>query len=256
VCGVGFQAAVRGLNVYLRKKPVPLRDHFDNIPMALGPWESVGKTQKLTAELVEELGTELYLDRTYAIDGDASSGWVQLHVAYYTGMIDTVPHVPDRCLVAGGFNARSRPKNLPMELAQKGWRLESYESDEDVDQIVTFPDSITRAPVTVRMPRGDFKLRTTEFSLDEKPDARIYAGYFFIANGRIAITPEDVKLIAFKKSEEYAYYCKVQFFAIGDPDFEADDFVSLSADCLDELLPELMRCLPDWPEVEAKKEDG
>ena len=38
---IGFRSAVRALNVYLTKLPVPLREHFDNIPATLGAWEAV-----------------------------------------------------------------------------------------------------------------------------------------------------------------------------------------------------------------------
>ena len=117
--------------------------------------------------------------------------------------------------------------------------------------MVSYPDAITRATVTVRLPRGDFELRTTEFSHPTEPDKRMFAGYFFVANGRIAATPEDVKLIAFRKSERYAYYCKVQFFAVGDRNFTAEHFAAQSADFIEALLPELMRCLPDWVDVQA-----
>jgi hypothetical protein len=108
--------------------------------------------------------------------------------------------------------------------------------------------------VPVRMPVGQFRLRTTEFSHGETPGARIYGGYFFIANGRTATTPEDVKILAFDKSEEYAYYCKVQFFTIGPKTLTEQGFLAQAADLLRPLLPELMACLPDWAEIEEMTE--
>ena len=247
---VGFRSAVRALNVYLKKEPVPLRSHFDNIAAKLGAWDMVGQSQKLSVEMIEELGTDLYLDRRY-LDTESRDGrWMSLHIAYYTGMIDAVPHVPDRCLVAGGFNARTTPANLPMTLRRRGW-VEGPPSASGLRYpTVTFPDAITKAPVTVHLPLGEFAIRTTEFSHDDMPDRRVFAGYFFVANGRYAVTPEQVKLLAFRKSERFAYYCKIQFLTIGDKDFTVEDFVAQAARLTEELLPDLMRCLPDWPELE------
>lgn len=89
--------------------------------------------------------------------------------------------------------------------------------------------------------------------MPDSSSARIYAGYFFVANGRIAHTPEDVKLLAFKRSEEYAYYCKVQFSAAGDRDFTTEEFTSMCSDFLEVLLPDLSRCFPDWSEIESRQ---
>ncbi len=255
---LGFSAAVRSLNVYLQKERVELRTHFDNIATHVGDWEMVFEGEKLSAEMVEELGTDWYLDRRYARIGVPEDPFLNLHLAYYTGMIDAVPHVPDRCLVAGGFNARTTPVNLPLDVSRAGWTIdpEAGGSPGEPWHTVTYPDRVTRATVTVHMPRGDFELRTTEFSHPSQPDSRMFAGYFFIANGRIAVTPEDVKLIAFRKSERYAYYCKVQFFAVGDRDFTAERFAAHSADLTAALLPELMRCLPDWADIEGGAAGG
>jgi len=49
--------------------------------------------------MVESLGTEKYLTRSYAIDGDPSKGVISLHLAYYTGMM------PFEC--APGLTCRS-----------------------------------------------------------------------------------------------------------------------------------------------------
>jgi hypothetical protein len=249
VGGLGFQSAVRALNVYMTKEPVDLRWHFDNIATSLPSWESEGEIRKLSKELVEELGTNLYLDRKYVDQDDPDKGWIQLHIAYYTGMIDAVPHVPDRCLVAAGFNTRTQPQNLVLDVDTSDWRTDIEPVGDDlVFPEISYRDPITRSALTVRMPIGEFRLRTTEFSRDEMQDQRVFAGYFFIANGRVAVTPEDVKMLAFRKSEQYAYYCKVQFLSVGR-ELTEEQFIDRSGRFLEELLPELMRCLPDWTEI-------
>ena len=72
--GLGLRAAMRSLDVYLRKEPVPLRADLGSIPTALGRWQKLGDDQLMDAAMVESLGTDKYLTRTYALDGDASKG--------------------------------------------------------------------------------------------------------------------------------------------------------------------------------------
>ncbi len=251
LCGVGFRSAIGYLNVYLKKEPIELRAHLATIPKTLGRWKAVGEAPPLDAAVIETLGTDQYLERLYVADDASGTGHLWIHIAYYTGMIDAVPHVPDRCFVAGGgLQLQALPHNYPLDLNQSGWR------DDPTGRgyrLVTFADRITGRPVTARMPIGDFKLRTTEFLCEDSPDQRIYAGYFFIANGRVTPTPEGVRRLAFDLSTKFAYYCKVQLRA-GGRDLEAEPFVTQAADLLTELLPELMRCLPDWSEVELGAE--
>ena len=97
-------------------------------------------------------------------------------------------------------------------------------------------------------------LRTTEFRDPKSPDFRIYAGYFFIANGATTPSPEAVRSFAFDLSTKFAYYTKVQFSMPARGDIDEDAFVGLVSDFVGEFLPELMHCLPDWREMEARSE--
>lgn len=249
---VGFRVAASMLSVYLSKEPVAMRASLDTISRRLGDWSAEGESRRFDAAMEEELGTNLYLDRTYVNDADRDAPQLMLHLAYYTGMIDAVPHVPDRCLVAGGLDAEARPVNLPMDIDTSGWSF----SEDLVNQATGRPyptisrrDPVTRQPVDVLMPVGEIQLRTSEFRSARDPGRVIRAGYFFIANGRVAVTPEQVKALAFQPSEKYAYYCKVQFLAQGKDLTEAA-FLEAATSLLEPLLPELMTCLPDWAAVE------
>lgn len=255
VCGIGFRYGIRALNAYLQKEPVPLRDQLRSIPKRLGSWQAIGEDGELTVELEEALGTPHYLDRGYALDtGGRVRTSLRLHIAYYTGMIDAVPHVPDRCLEVAGLVKMGLPTNLDLHVDRTDWR----EDPEDANvrrgeryPILTFSHHVTGRPVTVHMPNEKFQLRTQEFRIKHRPDMPIYAGYLFIANGKTTPWPERVRLLAFQLKEKYAYYAKVQFTMYAAADIEPDDFVKLVSDLLAELLPELMRCLPDWAEVES-----
>ena len=78
--------------------------------------------------------------------------------------------------------------------------------------------------------------------------------YFFIANGRITPSSLGVRNLAFNWTDEYAYYCKVQFSTAfkmstsGDKFLE--EFMTGVNELTSQLLPQLMRCLPDWAEIE------
>ena len=109
--GIGFKAAVRLLNVYLMKEAVPLRQSLPTLPSRLGNWKKVSEDKSLDEAVIETLGTEDYLDRNYAIDGKPANGVISLHLAYYTGFIDTVPHVA-QADVAGEFRLADRPQRV------------------------------------------------------------------------------------------------------------------------------------------------
>lgn len=256
VCAVGFKAAVAQFGIYIRKQPVELRSLFDNIPTTLGEWEKVGESRRLSTEMVEELGTPFYLNRNYRKEGENDWSPVQLHLAYYTGMVDAVPHIPERCNVAGGMVAQSQPRTYALDIDRSDWstdELLNIDRNEPY-QTATRRNPITGRTETIRMPLGDLELRVTEFTIPDQPDLRIRAGYFFIANGGATSSPEGVKALAFRLQERYAYYCKVQLTMAGGPEFTAEEYISACSDLLEELLPELMRCLPDWSEVERREQ--
>ncbi len=252
--GLGFQGAVKALNLYLKKEPVALRMPLSLISGTLGRWKAVGPDRVMDPATVETLGTSMYLNRTYAIDGKPSEASLQVHLAYYTGMIDTVPHVPDRCMVAAGLDAKTLPENILLAMDESELKPDPEGvKNLSTDQVyrVAYHRDLMGQMVAVRMPVGDLKLRTIEFGFEKSPGTKIFGGYFFIANGRATPTPEGVKLLSFDPSEKYAYYCKVQY-VYDSPKGTQEKFLELVADHLKNLLPELMRCLPDWAEVERR----
>ena len=256
---VGFRFAVESANAFLEKSPVPLRAQLTTIPLRLGNWRAEGEGVPLTVEIVEALGTDLYIDRWYT-QGEAGpdAPAMSLHITYYTGLIDAVPHVPDRCLVAGGLVPKTRPNNLPLVVADSEWQIDPEHVNRRTGKpypVLTYYDRVTGKSMRVRMPIGDFQLRTTEFGSEEHPELRVFAGYFFIANGETMPSPVGVRKFAFDLTTRYAYYAKVQFLLAGPKDFGRDDFIEAVSEVLADLLPELMRCLPDWVDVESSFED-
>jgi hypothetical protein len=85
-------------------------------------------------------------------------------------------------------------------------------------------------------------------------DRRMFAGYFFIANGGHCANAEEVRLLAFSLQDTYAYYLKVQVSTISVS--TAEEYTAACRSLLGELLPEIMLCTPDWPELRAQAKTG
>ena len=256
VGGLGLRAAMTALDVYLKKEPVPLRADLGSIPTALGDWKKVGDDQVMDAAMVESLGTDRYLTRSYARGGNPAEGVLVLHVAYYTGMIDTVPHIPERCWGAGGLVQLGDTVTMPLALTCIG----ESGTDAPVNRATglrypsaTVIDPVTRRGEPVALPVGDMAMTLTTFQ-DRKASRIVqFGGYFFIANGRCTPSTFGVRALAFNLTDRYAYYCKVQLsgrYAEGETP-ASDRFRADSEDFLSQLLPHLMRRLPDWPSVES-----
>ena len=254
----GFRVAVERLNVFVVKKPVELRGPLATIPPTLGSWRRVGEDTIFGAALVEELGTTQYLDRTYALDGDPEQGIASVHVAYYTGAIDDVPHIPERCWDAAGMVMTRPPEVLGLAIDESDWTLEpeivNLASGEPYRSVEV------RHPVTgmierVYMPVGPIEMTVSEFRPAASTRERQTGGYFLIANGRPTASAFGVRRLAFDLTDEYAYYCKVQVTvrsAASDDEAEArEQYRAVASEIVTELLPHLMKRLPRWPDYEG-----
>ncbi|MBM4115970.1 MAG: exosortase-associated EpsI family protein, partial [Phycisphaerae bacterium] len=142
---LGFRAAIEQLNVYLRKEAVPLRESLDSIPVVLGAWQRTGEDVRYGADIETELGTKQYLLRTYERSGDQGRERVQLHIAYYTGLIDTVPHVPERCWGAAGMIMTEQPHDVALNVDTATWQCGEARNASTNQQ---YPTAMVRDPVT------------------------------------------------------------------------------------------------------------
>lgn len=261
--GLTLNAAIAFFRVHLRKAPIYAPDgrQVSAIPAETPSFTRIGEDGVEGEAMLEELGTHNYLNRAYLRKGtEARPVVLQLHLAYYTGMIDTVPHVPERCMVGGGWQIDGSAGVLPLGLDQSRWVPVAPPPGADqptasaFEGVVSAPTSYdsrySQAPgMRVNLPRHaeQIGLRTTAFA-EPASGQRMYAGYFFIANGGVATSAEDVRLLAFDLKHEYAYYLKVQVSSatVGS----AAELAEQASDLLSELLPEIMRCVPDWVEVQ------
>ncbi len=259
----GISAYIQVKDVHLQKIAIyPENDRqVSSIPRVTPSWSQIGSDQIMGAEIVDTLGTENYVSRFYVRNDHKEEEQpiiLDLHVAYYTGMIDTVPHVPERCFVGGGLQQSESSRVIPLPMDTSSWRVDPSvpEAYAGVDgkiysvRLSNDPEMSDAPGSRVRLPRGispekPFKFRASEFINPGK--GNVYAGYFFIANGGTKANANDVRQLAFNLEDDYAYYLKVQVSASGLDSF--DEFAEQSGDLLGELIGEIMRCVPDWTSV-------
>lgn len=241
--------------IRLQKRPIypPQNLQLRTLPRTAPGWAQVGEDEVLSKEAAEELGTDNYLTRSYVqsdVEAPNAPARLDVHMAYYTGMIDTVPHVPERCFVAAGVNLLGASQTVKVPL--------------DMSRLIEDPDSDKEPPILLgrgievqnrfRMPYrvNDLALRVSQY--EEPSGGRVLAGYFFIANGTVVSSADEVRLQAFGLQADYAYYAKVQFMSASVE--TPEELAALVGDLLDELLPEIMRRMPDWIKVEQGDVSG
>lgn len=258
----GLSFVVKALGAHLTKLPIQPageKSKQHNIPSEVkgwpdekSGWRQVGTDRELSKEEIEELGTSDTISRLYVEfgphlpEGKRPPG-VMLHTAYYTGMIDTVPHVPDRCITAAGTAMDGSPREVPVPLDMN---LLSEDPTADHTRGTVYRMRNWNLGRFVRLPRGIENLRMTVTPFkDSRNGRRFYAGYFFIANGGVVASANGVRLLAFRLQDDYAYYLKVQFTS-SDAESE-EDLGVLAGRMLNSMLPEIAQRVPDWVEVEA-----
>jgi len=241
---LGLHSAVRALGLILIKEELPLREPLFHLPARIGPYAKIDE-RNLSSDALDELGTEDYISWVYH-DTRKQRGEpgaeIWLHVAYYSGTLDTVPHVPEICYVAGG----ARPKDVEVERVT----LDGKDYDQDADGQL-WSRTIRGRPV--RMPAAELDLRSFEFvpratarDLDAAAD---WASYFFVVNGRATGDLASLRLEVMNLRARYAYWCKVQLRATGAR--SRDEAMRAKQQFLSAVMPEIMAKLPDWHEVMA-----
>ena len=164
VATVAFPILIANLGIYLRKKPLDIRESLSSIPTRLADWSQHGEDQQYGAEMVEELGTPIYLSRNYKRRDEM----LNVHVAYYTGIIDDVPHIPERCWAANGNWERVtgydgvKPIAIEIDGASPSDVPVNRASGEQYDAL-SILDPVTGVVQEVYLPVGDYQMTVVEF---------------------------------------------------------------------------------------------
>ncbi len=236
-----LNAIVHSLGVWLRKKPIPLAQPLYRMADAQGPYRKIRDEPPLPSDVEKALGATEYITRLYRdtrLAENTSGSVLRLHVAYYTGTVDTVPHVPERCVTASGAQ--------PTEVRTDQIELQSPNLAPGEDGRVAATTALGRR---VWLPSESVPLRIITFQHRQQQTAAFTVSYFFVANHSFVSTAEGVRLQAFNVTDEYAYYCKVEVMPLGIND--AEEAGQVVGEFLSHILPELMWCLPDWQKVQA-----
>lgn len=263
---MGQTTVINKTGIALTKLPLPLRHGIAlSFPDQAGDWELLHLDPKLPKDVEAELGTDEYFNRYYVNNaagltttsinvvtqddkpGGRLMGWegfdqpgdlAKVHVTYYTGMLDTIPHVPNKCwVVAGQREAYSQTHTI---------KLDRYDYRPDPNHPGMVLAESTGFNKTVRLPSDE--IEATIFTGETYDGHRTTALYFFIANGNAIASNHQVRF-SFNMKDRYSYYCKVEllFPGVTDP----KEVEKHATKLLSDLMPEVMACLPDWTEVQA-----
>ncbi|HEX8339448.1 MAG TPA: hypothetical protein VF624_00935 [Tepidisphaeraceae bacterium] len=247
----GLNYAVSALQIKFRKLPVAPRQPLISIAPQLGPWAQVSVDKQLNEDFEHELGTKDYVFRDYvdtrrlgekdrakllaapledragmvaqAVGRDPAAR-VRFAVTYYTGSVDTVPHVPDRCYAADGY----RPTSF---------------------KVVNWPVLPGNTPT-------DLRLINFEDPIDSRASRPCQVSYFFQVNGVYEQDPIfGVRDRLQNLFEPHAYFAKIELVTTLA---KVEDATPVMTDFLQSAMPEVVRVLPDFEQVkkDAGKEPG
>ncbi|CAN5398201.1 hypothetical protein BH09PLA1_BH09PLA1_36760 [soil metagenome] len=246
---VSLNAATQYLRLYFKKEAVALAKPLEEIPGTLGPWVQISRDQPLSAEMLDVLGTKMYIFRDYldtrlidpkmiaeitsderttdergqmlgAIRSKYPTAHVRMAVTYYTGMVDTVAHIPDRCYVADGM--------VPDVKETPVWKMANRNHE---------PIDVQVSSIHFEEAEGHGQAMTRNVA------------YFFHCNGGYehdAIS--GVRMRLQNLAERHAYYAKIEVMTEMRDRAKSD---ATLADFLANALPEVETCLPDWQKVKA-----
>lgn len=212
------------IGVHLRKEAVPLKKPLAMLDVRkLGPrYERHTYTDHvaaLSSDTEDSLGTKEYA-HVYVADTTKArtdpTRVASLFITYYTGKPDMVPHVPDECYLAVGYDALGSRTEAVTVRGRNG-------ADE-------------RVPIRVIRFRAPHNRRSAS-QTDE-----VAVLYFFSVNARYATSRDGVRLTLSDPFERFAYYAKIEISFTDDTILRgADAEASLAAlgPLLEAVLPVL-----------------
>jgi hypothetical protein len=244
LAAASLNGTARMMSLHFQKQAVPLAKKVIELPPELGPWVQVNTDAVIDPETEETLQTKEYIFRYYVdrrrvtqetieafkdkdtntqramavkLQRDDPLAVVYLGLTYYTGMVDTVSHIPDRCYVADGY--------VPTSSDALAWSALAGRAGDQHVNFISFEDQTHQ--------------RKSEMK---------NVAYFFHSNGEYVTDPIGVRKKLQNLWESHGYYAKVELL-MSTPD--RDGAARQMNDFLTYALPEVEKCLPDWKQVKA-----
>lgn len=190
ISAVGMSAAVSYLGVQFLKKPLPLKTSFDDMnETSLLPWKVVQKSKIKNQDILQELGTDQYLQwilEDTSADSRSPVRYCSLFITYYTGNPDMVPHVPEECYLGNGKILTELPTELDFDVLVDG------KSEKIPVRWLSFSNK------TDNVLQNDSKLGVL---------------YFFKVNGVYAGSRESTRrAMQTNLFSQYSYFSKVEWY--------------------------------------------
>lgn len=236
---IGMPSLAGFLGYHLQKKAVPLKR-----PLATMDFEKLAPeyalhpaiVEPIPEDVIESLGTREYLqwrivDTRKAVSDPTAVAHV--FISYYTGKPDLVPHVPDECMKAAGYDRVGSPSTTNVIARGIG-----AAGDRVPVRVIQF-----------------IKPRQSDMLLADPKAGQVTVLYFFHSNGDYCTTRNEVRLMQANPLQKYAYYSKFEV-RFTDYRFGADASTQQSLEALPPLLEKLMPVILkdhfSWDEVNGK----
>jgi hypothetical protein len=232
--GLGMQFMTSFMKVYFKKEPVALRGDLLSVPDQMGSWVKMWD-EPLTKEVEDALATKEYVFRDYVdarvigqdkvnelmklapnerkheldeIQWHNPRAVIHFAVTYYTGLVDTVAHIPDRCYIADGYE--------PTEYNVENWKLGDGSNIEVRN--IHFEDQNGFAS---KQPKN--------------------VAYFFQVNGVMESDPLGVRRRLQNLFNRQGYYAKIEIMTVSS---DHEESAGTMRDFLTVAMPEVHKKLP------------
>ncbi|HEX4053347.1 MAG TPA: hypothetical protein VHX86_03695 [Tepidisphaeraceae bacterium] len=145
---------------------------------------------------------------------------IHLGLTYYTGLVDTVAHIPDRCYIADGYE--------PSSYTVPTWKLGPNAAGQYYPlsvRFISFQDSTGSNRVSKCV------------------------AYVFHTNGHYESDPLGVRQTLEDLTERYGYYAKIELMTLGE---DTDVASTAMTEFLTVARPQIETCFPDWNKLKRQ----
>ncbi len=248
IAAVGLNAAESFMRLHFKKKPVDLQRPLEALPIQLGHWHQLVAGEPLDKETQDALGAKEYIFRNYVdarvvgldeiekikamppeqranevgrIQMAHPQAVIHVGVTFYTGMVDTVAHIPDRCYIADGYEPAGNRK------------------------VVAWPTTLVDKSA-IDWPAGRDPIEVSFMNFEDQTAMRRVpksVSYVFHVNGHYEADPMGVRKSLQDLFAEYGYYAKIELMTLLR---DHEQSAGVMTDFLAVALPEVEKSLPDW----------